>query len=75
MPSRPDRHRGLPRRVPSALGFWDEERYERQWRKAIERVVAGERSSCLLTSISSAWESESVPWWAIWRLDGEVAFH
>jgi hypothetical protein len=52
--------------------FWKAVDYERHWRTALQRIVDGARSSCLITSLHSPQESHILFWWPMYRVDDQV---
>jgi hypothetical protein len=58
----------------ASLRFWNRERYEEHWMKAVQRVVEGADRSTLVTSYN---EPSDVPdeflfWWPVYRDNGVV---
>lgn len=55
----------------ASLEFWRAEDYERQWREALGRVLAGAETSCLITSIRDPAVAFGVAWWPL-HVTGDV---
>ena len=51
----------------ASLVIWDAEKYESQWRTAVERVVAGESKSALVVSYADPSIAEFLIWWLLYR--------
>ena len=54
------------------LMFWNRERYERQWRDGVQRILSGALKSCLVTSI---WNEQNLfggDWWKLYRIEDQV---
>jgi hypothetical protein len=55
------------------LSVWSRERYERQWREAIQRLLDGESKSCLITSFWGDKNAFGGEWWTMHRVEDQVA--
>jgi CdiI N-terminal domain len=70
------------RRFESTTQYWPQERYERQWREGVTRILDGRPSSCLLTTLygpPGAWfvylfelHSDGDIVWVVPRYPGEI---
>ena len=54
-------------RFESPLGFWREEDYERHWRAAVSRIVAGAEKTALLTAMYDPALANFLTWWPMYR--------
>jgi CdiI N-terminal domain len=52
------------------LDFWSEGDYERQWLEGAERIVRGERTSCLVSWMQDPDFSPILRWWSLYRRNG-----
>jgi hypothetical protein len=49
------------------LTFWSADRYERQWREGIDRLLKGALRSCLITSMLDSRSEPFGVWWKFYR--------
>lgn len=49
------------------LTFWKADRYERQWREGIDRLLKGALRSCLITSMLDPRSEVFGVWWKLYR--------
>jgi hypothetical protein len=49
------------------LTFWNADRYERQWRDGIARLLNGALRSCLITSMLDSRSEVFGAWWKLYR--------
>jgi hypothetical protein len=56
----------------ASMEYWREPDYERQWRDGLERILAGERVSCLITSIGRPGVAIGLWWWTLFRSNDSV---
>jgi hypothetical protein len=49
------------------LIFWNADRYERQWRDGIARLLNGALRSCLITSMLDSRSEVFGAWWKLYR--------
>jgi hypothetical protein len=56
------------------LAVWAPSDYEAQWREGIARLVAGERSSALVTSYAGP-DAAVHAMWPMWRVGAQVVLH
>jgi hypothetical protein len=59
----------------ASLALWSADRYERQWREGVDRLLSGASRSCLITSV---WDTRSEAfgfWWVLYREGDRVAVH
>jgi hypothetical protein len=49
------------------LTYWDADRYEKQWRQGLDRLLAGASRSCLITSMLSPNYEVFGVWWKLYR--------
>lgn len=55
------------------LSFWNRERYEKQWRDGLQKILEGALRSCFITSV---WNENGVfgcEWWRMYRIGEQVA--
>lgn len=57
--------------LADVTSYWDEERYEAQWVKAVSCILVGERSA-LITQITDPSTSNFIRWWAMYREGDDV---
>ena len=50
-----------------SLSYWTRERYEAQWKEALSRLVNGESSSALVTSMHDPRFANFIRWWVMYR--------
>ncbi|MEO7086494.1 MAG: hypothetical protein ABI442_18840 [Gemmatimonadaceae bacterium] len=58
-------------RFIALVGYWSAQRYASHWRDALMRVVEGEATSCLITSLHDPADSHLLFWWPLYRI-GDV---
>ena len=51
-----------------SLEYWTQEDYQQQWVDAVTRILSGEISSCLITSITNPATANLLFWWPIYQL-------
>ena len=56
------------------LSHWTRARYEQQWREALLRIVSGEPTSCLITSLTDPATANFIFWWPMYSSGDEVVF-
>jgi hypothetical protein len=56
----------------SVLGFWGADDYERSWSVGLRRVLAGETTSCLATSVTNPPTANFVEVWPLYREGNDV---
>lgn len=54
----------------TSLTFWGADRYEKQWRQGIDRLLEGASKSCLITSMLDPQCEHFGVWWKLYR-EGE----
>ncbi len=57
-------------RFEASLSYWAVEDYQKQWKQALERIIAGEPKSSLITSMHDPQNANFVTWWLLYR-DGQ----
>ena len=55
------------------LSYWQPIDYEKHWRDALQRILAGEKTSCLITSMYDPSLANFIVWWPMYRV-GELIF-
>ncbi|WP_333320708.1 hypothetical protein [Microcoleus sp. B4-C1] len=58
----------------SSLSFWSMQDYEIHWKKALQRIVSGYKSSCLITSMYDPTRANFIEWWPICRVENLLYF-
>lgn len=53
--------------VEVPLQYWRREQYREQWRRAIDRIVSGESTACLITGMHDPQKANFIAWWPMWR--------
>lgn len=56
----------------SSLDCWQVADYEKQWSKAISRLIDGAESSVLITSLPALASDDMIELWPMWRNDDTV---
>jgi hypothetical protein len=59
-------------RFTSDLSYWQPQDYERQWTEAVRRLVGGEDSSALITSVVDPATPGGLIWWPMYRVGPAV---
>ncbi len=59
-------------RFTASFAYWGPPDYERHWEEAIDRIVAGSSTSCLITSMASPSTASFIFWWPLYRLGNQV---
>lgn len=59
-------------RFEASLEFWTQEEYESQWAKAIDRLGAQARTSCLITSLTDPATANFLFWWPMYLLGQDI---
>jgi hypothetical protein len=54
------------------LTVWDVERYERQWKNAIDCILVGKSKNFLVTGLRDPWNSDFISLFALYREGDEV---
>jgi CdiI N-terminal domain len=56
----------------SVLGFWSVDEYQQSWTAGLQRLLAGESTSCLATSVSDPASANFVEVWPLYRRGPDV---
>jgi CdiI N-terminal domain len=59
-------------RFESVLGFWGVDDYRQSWTAGLQRLLAGESTSCLATSVSEPSNANFVEVWPLYRQGADV---
>lgn len=65
-----DRHKEITE-VP--LQYWRREQYRQQWQSALDRIVSGQPTACLITGMYDPKSANFIMWWPMWR-EGEIVY-
>jgi hypothetical protein len=55
------------------LQYWRRDQYRDQWHGAIERIVSGKPTACLITGMHDPRTANFLMWWPMWR-EGEIVY-
>lgn len=55
--------------------YWRSGDYEKQWTEALRRLIEGENTSSLVTSILDPTYSNFIFWWPLYRFGEQVKIH
>ena len=53
----------------ASLSYWDEENYRKQWEEGLERILCGNKKSCLITTMYDPNIANFIFWWPLYRMD------
>jgi len=56
----------------ASLSYWDRKTYLKQWREALNRVLAGQAESALVTSMYDPGAANFIVWWLLYRVNDEI---
>jgi len=59
-------------RFESVIGFWSVDEYRQSWAEGLQRLLAGESTSCLATSVSDPSSANFVEVWPLYRQGPDV---
>lgn len=54
------------------LEYWRRDQYRKQWRDALQGVVSGKLSECLITAMYDPKNANFLMWWPMWRVGDTV---
>lgn len=55
------------------LQYWRRDRYRKQWRDALQGIVSGKQTGCLITGMYDPKHANFLMWWPMWRV-GETVY-
>jgi CdiI N-terminal domain len=58
----------------ASLDFWSVSDYENHWKKAILRILEGNNTSILITSLNNPTISNFYTWWPMYRIQKTIYF-
>lgn len=58
----------------SSTLFWDKEKYQNNWKLAIERIIFHEYESALIIDIHNPRQEKYVNWWLMYREEEKIHF-
>lgn len=56
----------------ASLSFWNQEDYWTQWQDALRRLIGGEETSCLITSMYNPKIANFIMLWPLYRKDAKI---
>ena len=54
-------------RFEASTSYWSIHDYQKQWEKALDRTISGEKKSCLITSMYDPEHANFIFWWLLYR--------
>jgi hypothetical protein len=56
----------------ASLSYWDRSRYLSQWKEALNRLLSGERSSAIITTMYDPNTANFIFWWVMYLIGDDV---